>query len=322
MWVLLKLVIIGFAVFPAAVLTAFLVSHYRKRMGPRLIVRTLALGVMAGMLVLAAGPITHWAASLAAPGVESALASAFIRAAGPEELVKFLLLYFIVQEHKDCDSGGDLFCAAMLIGLGFAGLENSLYLLRSPDWLSLGMMRGVLSIPAHMVFGAVMGMFAARAYRGRSVGVSWALALIVPILGHGLYDFPLMMWEELPYAHFANPDQVWREMFWFLMAVLILSSAATFLICRRELVAIFTHDSEDADIHLPARWAVRWWRTIGTLFVLSSAAVGVVGLWLVQSDEYRGAFLLAPSVFPQGFGWIMRLQPPERPIGAPRVAER
>ena len=85
-------------------------------------------------------------------------AAAFIGAAGPEELAKFLLLYFIVQEHKDCDSGGDLFCAAMLIALGFAGLENALYLLRSPDLLGLGTMRGVLSIPAHVVFGAVMGI--------------------------------------------------------------------------------------------------------------------------------------------------------------------
>jgi RsiW-degrading membrane proteinase PrsW (M82 family) len=322
MGVLLTLVVIGFAIFPAAVLTAFLITHFRRRMGPRLIVRTLALGVMAGMLVLAAGPIIHWAAGFAAPGIESALASAFIAAAGPEELVKFLLLYFIVQEHKDCDSGGDLFCAAMLIGLGFAGLENSLYLLHSPDWLSLGTMRGVLSIPAHMVFGAVMGMFAAHAYRGQSAGLSWTLALIVPVLGHGLYDLPLMMWEELPYAHFANPDQVWREMFWFLMAVLILSSAMTFAICRRELVAIFTHDSVDVDIHLPARRTLRWWRAIGTLFVFSSAAIGLVGLWLVQSGEYRGAFLLAPSIFPQAFGWIMRLQPPEKTIGTPRVAER
>jgi RsiW-degrading membrane proteinase PrsW (M82 family) len=322
MWVLLKLVIIGFAVFPAAVLTAFLVSHYRKRMGPRLIVRTLALGVMAGMLVLAGGPIIHWATSFAMAGVESALAAAFIGAAGPEELAKFLLLYFVVQEHKDCDSGGDLFCAAMLIGLGFAGLENSLYLLRSPDWLSLGTMRGVLSIPAHMVFGGLMGMFAARAYRGLTPMLSWALALILPILGHGFYDFPLMMWEELPYAHFANPDQVWREMFWFLMAVLVVSSVVTVAICRHELVAIFTHDTQDADIYPPARWAIRPWRVIGTVFVVASAAAGLVGLWFVQSDEYRGAFVLAPSVFPQAFGWVMRLQPPDKAIGVPRVAER
>lgn len=227
-----------------------------------------------------------------------------------------------MQEHKDCDSGGDLFCAAMLIGLGFAGLENSLYLLRSPDWLSLGTMRGALSILAPMVFGGVMGLFAARAYRGQAPVLSWLLALIVPILGHGFYDFPLMMWEELPYAHFANPDQVWREMFWILMAVLIVAGATTFLICRHEMVAIFIQDSGDADVHLPAQWAVRPWRWVGTLFVLSGAAVGLVGLWFVQSDEYRGAFLLAPSIFPHTFGWIMRLQPPERAIGVPRVAER
>jgi RsiW-degrading membrane proteinase PrsW (M82 family) len=322
MTVLIKLAIVAFAILPAAALTAFLVSHYRKRMGWRLIVRTLSLGVISGMLVLAAGPIIRWATGFAAPGVEVALASAFIGAAGPEELVKFLLLYFIVREHKDCDSGGDLFCSAMLLGLGFAALENSLYLLRSPEWLELGTMRGVLSIPAHMVFGAVMGLFAARAYRGQVPALNWALALFVPILGHGLYDFPLMMWNELTYAPFTNPNQVWREMFWLLMAVLTLSGAAAFLICRREMVEIFSQDSEDVDVHLPARWAVRPWRKMGTLFILASAAVGLVGLWFVQSDEYRGAFLLAPSVFPHAFGWIMRLQPPESAVGAPRVAER
>ena len=322
MGVLGKLVIIGFAILPAAVLTAFLVSHYRRRMGWRLIVRTLSLGVISGMLVLAGTPIIRWATGFAAPGVEAALSAAFIGAAGPEELAKFLLLYFIVREHKDCDSGGDLFCAAMLLGLGFAGLENSLYLLRSPDWLGLGTMRGVLSIPAHMVFGAVMGLFAARAYRGEAPALNWTLALIVPVVGHGFYDFPLMMWNELTYVPFANPSEVWREMFWFLMAVLIVSGAAAFLICRREMVEIFRHESGDADVHLPARWAVRPWRSIGTLFVLGAAAVGLVGLWFVQSDEYRGAFLLAPSVFPHAFGWIMRLQPPEKAIGLPQIAER
>jgi hypothetical protein len=131
-----------------------------------------------------------------------------------------------------------------------------------------------------------------------------------------------MMWNELAYVPFNNPTQVWREMFWLLMAVLIVSGAATFYICRREMVEIFSHDSEDADIHLPARWAIRPWRKLGALFILSSAAVGLVGLWFVQSDEYRGAFLLAPSIFPHAFGWIMRLQPPETVLGLPRIAER
>ena len=78
MGVLIKLVIVAFAIFPAAVLTAFLVSHYRRRIGLRLVVRTLVLGVMSGLLVLAVGPIIRWATDWAMPGVERALVTAFL----------------------------------------------------------------------------------------------------------------------------------------------------------------------------------------------------------------------------------------------------
>ena len=304
-------------------LTAFLVSHYRKRMGWRLIVRTLSLGVISGMLVLSVTRLIGWGTSFAAPGFENALAGAFVGAAIPEELVKFLLLYFVVREHKDCDSGGDLFCAAMLIGLGFAGLENVLYLLRSgDDWVGLGLMRGVLAIPAHTVFGCLMGLFAANAFRGRAPALNWILALIVPVLAHGLYDFPLMMWGELSMTPFENPDQVWREMFWLLMGVLVVSGTVVYVICRQEMVQIFAHDGQDPDLHLPERWAVRPWRYLGWVFIACSIGVGAIGLVYIQSDEGRGAFLLAPSVFPHVFGWIMRLRPPEKAIVLARVAER
>jgi RsiW-degrading membrane proteinase PrsW (M82 family) len=323
MWILLKLVVIGFALFPAAVLTAFLVSHYRKRMGWRLIVRTLSLGVISGMLVLSVTRLIGWGTSFAGPGYEGALAGAFVGAAIPEEVAKFLLLYFVVREHKDCDSGGDLFCAAMLIALGFAGLENVLYLLQSgDDWIGLGLMRGVLSVPAHTVFGCLMGFFAANAFRGRAPAINWALALIVPILGHGLYDFPLMMWSELNVTPFENPDLIWREMFWLLMGVLTISGLVVCLICRQELVQIFADEGQDPDLHLPERWAVRPWHHLGWVFMLCSLALGTIGLFYIQTDEGRGAFLLAPSVFPLAFGWIMRLQPPEKIMTLARVAER
>lgn len=323
MWILIKLVVIGFALFPAAMLAAFLVSHYRKRMGWRLIVRTLSLGVVSGMLVLSVTRLIGWGISFAAPGYEGALAGAFIGAAMPEELAKFLLLYFVVREHKDCDSGGDLFCAAMLIGLGFAGLENVLYLLRSgDDWVGLGLMRGVLSVPAHTIFGGLMGLFAANAFRGRAPALNWALALIVPVLAHGLYDFPLMMWSELSTTPFENPNLIWREMFWLLMIVLVVSGVVVYLICRQELVQIFAHEGQDPDLHLPERWAVRPWRYLGGLFVACSVVVGAIGLSYIQSDEGRGAFLLAPSVFPHVFGWIMWLRPPEKALALARVAER
>jgi RsiW-degrading membrane proteinase PrsW (M82 family) len=323
LWLLGKLVIIGFALFPAAVLTAFLVSHYRARMGARLIVRTLVLGAMSGLLVLSVGRLISSATFIAATSFGDALASAFVGAAAPEEIVKFLLLFFIVREHKDCDSGGDLFCAAMLIGLGFAGLENVLYLLSSGEhWFSLGVMRGVLAVPAHTVFGCLMGLFAANAYRGRSPGLNWTLALVVPLLGHGLYDFPLMMWSQLSTGQFENPSEIWYQMFLLLMAVLLVSGVAVYLICRWELVHIFANEGQDPDLHLPARWAVRPWRTVGTVFIAASTIIGGIGLWYLRNDELRAAFLLAPSVFPHVFGWVMRLQPPRESLVLARVAER
>jgi hypothetical protein len=188
----------------------------------------------------------------------------------------------------------------MLIALGFAGLENALYLLNSPDWLGLGTMRGVLSIPAHVVFGAVMGLFAARAYRGRWPALNWTLALLVPILGHGLYDFPLMMWNELTYVPFNNPTQVWREMFWLLMAVLIVSGAATFYICRREMVEIFSQ-KEDADIHR------RDGSAVASSGYCSSCQRGGRPVGRGSCSRTNIArLLLAPSIF-RMFGWIMRL---------------
>lgn len=323
MWVLGKLVVIGFALFPAVVLTAFLVSHYRKRIGARLIVRTLVLGAMSGMLVLSVARLLSQATSFAVPGFGEAFAGAFIGAAIPEEVVKFLLLYFIVREHKDCDSGGDLFCAAMLIGLGFAGLENVLYLLGSGEhWFNLGVMRGLLAVPAHTVFGCVMGMFAARTFRGQAPTLNWSLALIIPVMAHGLYDFPLMMWAELSSGQFERPDVIWYRMFLLLIAVLAICGVAVYAICRHELVEIFTYEGQDPDLHLPERWAVRPWRLLGAVFVISSAVIGLTGLCYVHSNELRGAFLLAPSVFPHAFGWIMRLRPPRETAAPARVAAR
>jgi RsiW-degrading membrane proteinase PrsW (M82 family) len=158
-----SLTVIGFAIFPAAVLTGFIISHFRRRLGWRLAIRAIVLGAIAALIAIALsviiGPPQRWFA----PGPIRIAAQAFLGAALLEEGAKFLLLYYVVREHKDCDSGGDLFSASMLIALGFAALENVFYVLGGGEaWLSMAMMRGVLAIPGHAVFGCMMGYFAAR----------------------------------------------------------------------------------------------------------------------------------------------------------------
>ena len=94
---------------------------------------------------------------------------------------------------------------AVFIGLGFAGLENILYVMNFGFGVVIS--RGLLAIPGHCTFAVFMGLFYSRSKffdtygkRGRTK-LSMFLAFFVPVLLHGYYDFCLMMTDDrLTYA--------------------------------------------------------------------------------------------------------------------------
>lgn len=94
---------------------------------------------------------------------------------------------------------------AVFVGLGFAGLENILYVLNYGFGVVIA--RGLLAIPGHCTFAVFMGLFYSRAKfyavygnHGKS-GISMFLSFAVPVLLHGYYDFCLMMADDrLTYA--------------------------------------------------------------------------------------------------------------------------
>jgi len=77
------------------------------------------------------------------------------------------------------------------VGLGFAGVENVLYLSRLG--LSVAWLRAVFAVPAHALMGAVMGFYLGRAKfeRGSKSWRHFAYSLAVPAVFHGTYDFAL-----------------------------------------------------------------------------------------------------------------------------------
>ena len=74
------------------------------------------------------------------------------------------------------------------LALGFATVENVLCVLR--DGLAIGVMRAIFAVPAHALFGAVMGFYFGRAKLG---GGKWLLGfgLVAAVALHGAYDFIL-----------------------------------------------------------------------------------------------------------------------------------
>ena len=126
-------------------------------------------------------------------GISNILSSSFFGPAIIEEGLKFLVFLNIVYKFKDFDEPIDGIVYGVCISLGFAMLENIYYVyLRGGlgDPYAVALERSFTAVPAHAVFGAVMGINFSRYRFKKSKDKSYlTLALVVPYLLHGLYNF-------------------------------------------------------------------------------------------------------------------------------------
>ncbi len=125
------------------------------------------------------------------PELTSAAWNAFIVAAFSEELFKFIVLYLLIWKSREFNEKFDGIVYAVFISLGFAGLENVLYVMEGG--IGTGVIRAITAVPAHATFGITMGFYfsLAKFYEKERTVLKFK-ALVYPILLHGIYDFILM----------------------------------------------------------------------------------------------------------------------------------
>ncbi len=124
-------------------------------------------------------------------GFIKVLIMSFIIAALTEESLKFFILKKVFFRAKAFNERFDGIVYAVFISLGFATLENIIYV--SQGDISVGIIRAFTAVPAHALFAVSMGYYLGRA-RFSTINSSKGLifkALIVPIMLHGIYDFIL-----------------------------------------------------------------------------------------------------------------------------------
>lgn len=117
------------------------------------------------------------------------IAISFFGAAIPEEIAKFLLFWLFVRRNKYFDEHMDGIVYAAAVSLGFAGLENVMYLFSAEDWVSTGIVRALFSVPAHFFFGILMGYYYSLVRFDPvtpSINRFWVLG--APIIAHGIFD--------------------------------------------------------------------------------------------------------------------------------------
>ena len=116
---------------------------------------------------------------------------AFVVAALVEEFFKFIALYFIIWRNREFNEKFDGIVYAVFISLGFALVENIMYVYNFGE--TTGYMRAFTAVPAHALFGVTMGYYFAFAKFGAKRNMYYLfMALFMPVLLHGIYDFLLM----------------------------------------------------------------------------------------------------------------------------------
>jgi len=120
-------------------------------------------------------------------------ANAFLVAAIPEELFKFLALWLVLRKNPYFDEHFDGIVYAVCVGLGFAAFENVLYLFDNiEDWMSVAFVRSLMAVPGHYAFAILMGYYYSKYHFVDHSRKTAALIIVAPVLAHGLYDALLM----------------------------------------------------------------------------------------------------------------------------------
>ncbi len=136
--------------------------------------------------------------------IQGTAISAFLVVALLEELGKFIILRFYAYPKKSFDEPLDGIVYGVMIGMGFATLENILYIQKFG--MQTGFLRMFLSVPAHATFGVLMGYHAGKAKFDKSnSGRLLFLGLFWAVLFHGAYDFFLFL-QGNPYIKDYIPD--------------------------------------------------------------------------------------------------------------------
>ena len=198
---------------PSIVLLVYIYKKDRADKEPfRLLFLLFALGA------LSCFPIAYIEVFIAGynPYIEGSVAyniyDNFLVAATCEEVGKFIILYLITHKSKHFNCLFDGMIYAVVVSLGFATLENIMYV--AQYGFTTALVRAVTAVPGHMFDGVLMGYFYTMWHFGKSLETTeqnylkmglideinhsdyklsykaqlvWSL--LVPIAAHGTYDF-------------------------------------------------------------------------------------------------------------------------------------
>ena len=111
-----------------------------------------------------------------------------------EETSKWFFVYIVSYNSRHFDETFDMIVYAVFVSLGFACLENILYVFENYS-IKVALLRGILAVPGHACDAVFMGYYLSKAKICHINGdikhkrVNLFKSIAIPTLMHGIYDF-------------------------------------------------------------------------------------------------------------------------------------
>ncbi|OEF97275.1 hypothetical protein BHF71_03840 [Vulcanibacillus modesticaldus] len=110
-----------------------------------------------------------------------------------EEFLKWFILYFMMYKHVEFNEPYDGVVYSVSVAIGFATLENIGYLIFNNAAPTFILLRALLPVSGHALFGIIMGYFLglAKFKNIKQERLFLIISLILPALLHGVYNLIL-----------------------------------------------------------------------------------------------------------------------------------
>ncbi|MBX0356197.1 glutamic-type intramembrane protease PrsW [Halobacillus sp. Nhm2S1] len=123
-----------------------------------------------------------------------------------EEFFKWFFLLFVAYRHSDFDHHYDGIIYGVAVSLGFATIENIIYIFQ--NGIEIAILRAVFPVSSHALFGIIMGFYMGKA-KFRTNRSNWCLALglSIPVGLHVIYDYIITV-KEMTWMYWITPFMI------------------------------------------------------------------------------------------------------------------
>jgi protease PrsW len=181
--------LIAIALAPGGAIALYIYLKDKHEREPLyLLLTSFLFGIFSTFITLAISYPLNLLITLSEDNIVDEFFTAIFKVALVEEFSKFFFVRFILFKNKHFNEPFDGIVYAVMVGMGFATLENLMYVFEYG--FETGFLRMFTAVPAHATFAVMMGYYIGQAKFIHAKNLQYGiLALLIPTIFHGLYDY-------------------------------------------------------------------------------------------------------------------------------------